>query len=555
MLVDDQEKLIHLLECLRSSDKPVVIDTETSWESAYQDRFLLGISIFNGYESFYIPVGHQAILGRAPRNLQVPSTLLLGIGTELIFHNALFDMIVLDRAGILLPDVKIYDTMLMSHLIDEDKKLDGGHELSAVGMRYVGRGAVKEVALKKFMKAFGWECVPTEVMARYAEQDARLPYDIYHKLKLPFMEFEKYWEREFEITKVIKKMTMKGLPSDVTRCRELEKLCEQQVSELITQIGFDPGKRNIAKTRLFSEPPIGLGIIPTHFTGTGDIAMGKEFLEELNHPIAGLIKQHNATKKQLTSYYHAYLKRATDEYPRLHAGFKQHGTVSGRWSCEDPNLQQIPRESPVKKLFLAEEGKQLWEVDYSNIEWRMGALYSQEKILIDAFENGLDMHMITAKALNVSRQAAKIGGFTWLFAGGWAAIVEQIGASEKDAKAFIKNMEATYAQITKTKNMATQKAKNTGYVKIWTGRKRHYNDPRFSYTAFNFLTQGGSFEIVKESLLKADAAGFDVRNCVHDSLWVMVDNKKEVEELEHIMSDWTKEAFGLHFPVESKQLN
>ena len=552
MLVESQEQLKKLQDELLLANDPIVIDTETSFVERYQDRWLLGVSLYVNYEAYYIPVNHQpSVEGLIVNNIKMEPDFFSGIKVPLIFHNALFDLSVLERAGFTIPDVPVICTMMWSHIVNEDYL--AGHELSAVSKRYVDKESVKETFLKGRLKGFGWEQTPPSVMGVYACQDAILPFAIYNVLKPLMVGMEEYWDREFKITKIMMKMIKKGVLVNRATCRELEIECEKKIDSLIKEIGFDPAKLSISRKKLFDPPPVGLGLRKTHRTPTGLAQINDDFLAQCEHPITNLIQQHNHVKKELTSYYRPYL-RLSDDDGHIHAGFKQHGTKTGRWSCADPNLHQIPRKGEIKELFSAEKNKELWEIDYNNIEWKMAAVYSQDPTLLRFFNNNEDMHMYVANKLVISRQDAKIGGFTYLFAGGHNAIMTQLGIAEEPAREFIIGMKELFPSLEAAKKRATKTAEANGYIKIWTGRKRHFNDKRQCYTAFNFLTQGGSFEIVKSSMLLLDAAGFDIRNCVHDSIWLMVDNEDQVKEAEHIMSDWTTESFGLNFSVESKRL-
>lgn len=497
------------------------------------------------------------MVGEPVYNVSVPPDFLMGVTTELVFHNAVFDLIMLEKAGIKIPDVPIYCTYNMSHIINEDYKYEGGHELSAVGKRYVGRESVKEKALQKLILKYSWEKTPASVMAVYAEQDAILPYDIYEAIKPMFEQWEDYWKREWRYSTILKGMIQKGIPFDYENCvLEFEKATKRR-EELLQEIGFNPNKGE-ALVRLFELPPAGFGIPVTHRTPGKKPQLNAKSIAEMQHPIKPLLQEYRKINTQITLFYNAYLRQVRPDYQRLHPGFKQNGTVTGRPTCSDPNMFQIPRESPIKKLFLAEEGYELWEFDYRNMEWYMGALYSKDENLLTMFREGMDMHLYTASQLNIGRQEAKIGGFTWLFMGGAEGISEQLGVPIKVAKQFVAGMKKAYPKVEATKQAAMRQAEQTGSIKIWTGRRRHFNNPRGCYTAFNFLTQGGSFEVLKESMLKLDEAGYDIRNCVYDSVWLMLPKataEQDIPKVESLMSDWTEEAFGIRFPVEAKRLN
>lgn len=534
------------------------MDTETTYTNLYHKRKLMGISIYVDNNSYYVPTDHIFMGKPYEYNHTNVADLFVGVRSELVFHNEGFDRVVLEKAGVKIPE-KSYDTMLMSHLINEDEFLTkkAQHSLDSCAKVYLGVDHEKETEAKKIMEKFGWEKVPPSGMAVYAEKDAEVTNALYHRLKPEFAIYEDYWTREHGITDFIARMRDRGIIVDVPECRRLRELCQQQLNDVIRDIGFDPAKEKIRNERLFGEPPFGLGLpVLTRTPKTGKPQVNAKFLRETNHPIAGLISQHNRIKKLLTSYYNPYLERCDESYSYLHADFRQHGTETGRWSCADPNMQQIPRDSPIKKLFLPESGKQLWEIDYRNLEWRFAAVLSNEEKLIDLFRAEGDFHQLNADILGVSRQDSKIGGFTALFMGGANAIVESLGVPYPRAAKFMRDFREGYPAVNHTMKLAEGACqKNGGWIRLWSGRRRHYRFPSEYYTAFNALVQGGSFELVKSSILDADKQGVDIRNVVHDSIWIVVDNEQEVIDVQHIMEDWTEEAFGLKFSTDRKRLN
>lgn len=505
----------------------------------------MGISFSTDGHTFYIPVRHHSWMDPNGKNLEVPATLLRGIKTELVFHNAKFDLHVLRRAGIQIPEMKIYDTMLMSHLIYEERF---SHSLEALASDYLG--VHKEKDLAKTMKRGEWEQMPAFAMAKYAEQDAKLTEDLYHALKPAFQQYETVWDTDEKFMLVLQQMEQKGILLDIDRCKTLQGEAEQELAAMRETFGFDPAKSSQLHKALFVE----LGLPMTHKTPTGKPQVNTDFLQKCKHPIAKELLKYKELAKQLSSYYNSYLNLVGPGYNRIHPSFKQHGTVTGRLSCADPNMQQIPRDSPIKSLFLPEEGKQLWEIDYKNIEMRLAMVYANETEMIELFRAEGDVHQQTADALGVSRQFAKTINFLIIYGGTEYALSYQLGISLMEAKRILAKYKKTYKNLFVFMDDCTDIASQTGEIRQWSGRKRHFKWRNDSKKAFNSIVQGGSFEIVKRSMLTLASTGFDIRNQVHDSVWLMVDNEKQIQEAEHIMADWTEEAFGLKFSVESKRL-
>lgn len=508
----------------------------------------MGIALAKDGRTFYIPLAHKSWMDVGGKNLDPPTDLFRGIQGELVFHNAKFDLHVLRRLGIGIPEIKIYDTMLMAHLIDENRF---NYSLESLVSELLG--IHKEKDLAKAMKK-DWENIPAPIMGKYAEQDALVTLELYNYLKTDFLPYEEVWNVDEKLMLVLQAMEQKGVPLDVELAETLQGKCTLRLMEIEQQLGIDPAKPSQLHRLLFSDPPLGYGLKVTQKTPGGKPQVNTYFLEHCNHPVAGLLLEWRNLQKQLTSYYNAYLDRVQN-YGKLHADFQQHGTVTGRLSCKDPNMQQIPRESPVKKLFLADEGKQLWEIDYKNIEMRLAMVYAKEEKMLDIFRNEGDVHQSTADALGITRQHAKIVNFLIIFGGREPALAFQLGCSIAKAKQIYQGYKREYANLFQTMEDATYAAEVAGEVRLWSGRKRHFKWKSECSKAFNSLIQGGSFEIVKRSMINLHAQGFDIRSQVHDSVWLMVDNESQVREAEHIMADWTEEIFGLKFSVESKRLN
>ena len=182
---------------------------------------------------------------------------------------------------------------------------------------------------------------------------------------------------------LLAEIEMNGILIDRELCAELQHSVRLGFKRFVSELGFDPAKPSQLHPKLFSDPPLGLGLRPSSFTPTGKPQVSLEWLQGVGHPTTALVHEYRKISKQLSSYFSAYLDLTTRENPRLHPTFKQHGTETGRLSCENPNLQQIPREeykdASVKALFLPEPGKELWEIDYRTIEYRLQAVYAESR--------------------------------------------------------------------------------------------------------------------------------------------------------------------------------
>lgn len=515
---------------------------------------------------WYIPVGHQPIAGIAQQNFEIPSDLFVGFEGPIYAHHMKFDYNVCTVAGIKIPTGNLWCTMMMSVYIDEGHYI--GHDLDAVLDHYLGQR--KKTMEKKTLLEFGWDCSPTSYMAIYAEQDVAPLLDLVdillEKMEQDWINLWENVDREFML--LLAKMELRGIRIDYDLCESTEKKISDRMRQIEQEIGFDPGKqkKRFLYPKLFDDPPVGLGLaVPSRTPKTNEPQVSADWLASVGHPLTALLYEHTKSKKQLSSYYSAYLKRSTRDYPILHPNFKQHGTETGRISCENPNLQQIPRDeykdAYVKKLFLPDSGLELWEIDYRTIEYRLQAVYAQDPELLELFENEGDFHQLVADDVSkqvgftVSRQQAKTINYLMAFGGGPGVLNDELRVGFKKAKEIHSGYKAAYPMIFDRAAEAQEYAEDHMEIQTWAGRTRHFRYRSECHKAFNACIQGGAFEIMKRSMLMLDKAGFDICNQVHDSVWIQVKTEQEVVEAEKIMSEWTKEQFGLTFRTDKKRLN
>ena len=525
----------------------------------------MGIAVYVPGKAFYIPVGHSNFFEEAV-NLQVPEDFFMGIKCPTIYHNAKFDLQVLSNAGIEVPTDQVWDTMLLAHFINEneaDKKsfFKGkayNYSLEAMAKKYcsLNKATTTSAVMKK-----DWSNMPIVAMGRYGMQDAIVTAELFLALKNMFnAEFSESegdpwvnFDRRFML--LLAKMEKVGLPVDLEMCAEMQDLSQIRLDEIQAELGFDPAKPSQLHPKLFDEPPWGFGLKPLSTTPGGKPQVNKAFLERTNHPVCGLLLEHSGLRKQVTSYFASY-QRIGARSGRVHPSFKMHGTVTGRLSCENPNLQQVPRESKVKDVFWGEEGCDLVEIDYSNIEMRLAAVYSEQPELLEEFSTREgDVHGRVAKALGITRQMAKTVNFLTIYGGGKKVLADKLRIKESAAAKILSDYRKSYPEIFNCMAGAQRSAENNnGVIRFWSDRNRHFMSRSDCHKAFNSVIQGGSMEILKRSMILLDDAGFDIRNQVHDAVWLNVEDRSTIKQAEEIMEGWVFETFGLPFYVESKTL-
>ena len=561
MLVTNPDQFNQITTEIQTSSI-LAFDSETNYTDVTSERYLLGLAITTDANTWYVPVNHKSFLGSEPNNIVIPSDLFVGFEGVIVAHNMKFDYEQLVSAGIKVPTENLWCTMMMSVYIDENHI--PGHDLDTVLKLYLGEQ--KKVVEASALRKFGWEKAPVEYMQQYAEQDCKPLPALYSTLLQHSQEKHLALWREVDrpFMLLLAEMEMRGILIDRSLCERFLSQCEKRAKEIRQDLGFDPAKPSLLHPKLFDSPPLGLGLKVPSLTPGGKPHVSLDWLDSVGHPLTALVSEYRKTTKQ-SSYFESYLNLTTRDNPRLHPNYKQHGTETGRLSCENPNLQQIPREEYgdafIKKLFLPSEGKELWEIDYRTIEYRLQSVYAQSAKLMGLFEAEGDFHQVVADditnktGISISRQRAKTINYLMSFGGGPKVLDKQLGVGFNKAKEIHDAYKASYPEIFDKSYEAQKVAEADMQIDQWSGRTRHFKFPSEAHKAFNAVIQGGSFEIVKRSMLKLQEAGYTIVNQVHDSVWIEVDNESEVIECQKIMTDWTKDYFGLSFTTDRKRLN
>lgn len=487
----------------------------------------------------------------------------------LVFHNAKFDLVSLATLGIR-PTGRFYDTMLMAHMIDENIMSKALDYLARYYLKDSGKEKIE--ALELFIKTQGWENVPILLMYAYACKDAELTLLLYDMFDAGFRDQGYYendlWDVEQEFVRLLIRMEGRGVEIDTALSEQQYDIGIARMAELAKSLGANPSSpKDLAKLLI---DDLGLPVFkhtPGGKPSFDKTAMAKyeEALKNIlggKSVIAESILEYRGWQKTTSSNYKAYLDLLSPD-GRLRPNYKIHGTVTGRLSCEKPNLQQIPRSSDnpwnghLKSAFVAQPGYTLYEADYSQLELRLASAYANEKSLIDAFATGRDVFSEMAEELGMPRHDVKTLTYTIQYGGGINRLTEVFRMSEEEAREVRENFYAKYPGFRKMSNIASVKARKNGYLKLWTGRRRHFANPaEESHKAFNSVIQGGAAEIMKRTMIRMGKE-VDSENCrmllqVHDSIVFEVkdtERDKILPEIKRVMES-VEPDFGVHFACD-----
>lgn len=559
------------LGILRTADT-LSVDTEGTITHPHSETW--GLSVSGNRCSEYYAFNHM-FPGNLPQSWIAPLQEVIVNHPRVVMHNAKHDIRALQNLGIDIQNLNNwYCTMMMAHMNNENyasKKLDW------LSRHFGGMPKRQDEVMDAIKKAFGWSWIPVEIIRPYGSDDALITEDLFYSLWPSFQEqgFDgDLWDWERRFTRFLIELENTGIliDQDLSQ-RELER-GEKIMAELEKELGFNPGSPKQLGDFLIGT--LGLPVVKWNKDKkTGErtsASFDKYAMEEYDRMLqlsgdkrAQMVLAYRGWQKTTSSNYRPYLTLLGPD-GRLRPNYKQHGTHTGRLSCETPNLQQIPKESAkdwngrLKRAFITERGRQAWQFDYSQLEFRLGAAYGRVTRLLDIFADpSRDVFSEMAKDLRMERQDVKTLTYTIQFGGGVRRIKDVFGVPEHRAKQIRDNFFKAYRGLQTASRAAQDSAwRNGGYIRYWTGRRRHFMDlDKEAHKAFNSAIQGGAFEITKRQMIKLMEAGLHNDECkidlqVHDAIRADIEEGKEhiyIPEIKRIMEDVDK-RFGVDFRVD-----
>jgi DNA polymerase I-like protein with 3'-5' exonuclease and polymerase domains len=472
-----------------------------------------------------------------------------------IFHNAKFDMKMLLYHFDL--EVRgIFDTMLASQLIGGGRS-EGGNSLAAVTERYLKEEVDKSQQLSN------WAGELSDEQYEYAAKDAEVLPPLREKLTRVLVDAKliEVAKLEFDCVLPLSAMELAGMSLDADCWRELVKKVEAEHEILSSAV-----KRELAtgvqQLSFFDEPTINLDS-PAQVTDAlqrmGIKVEGTRSwqLQPLakDHKVIEKLLEYRHAQKALSSYGANFLDHIHRVTGRIHADFRQIGATGGRMSASDPNLQQVPNTKEYRSCFRAPAGRKLCIADYSQIEVRILADWSQDVALTKALISGEDLHCVTASQMfNIplddvtkeQRSAAKQLNYGLMYGLGAQGLAARIDCTQEEAEQLIKKYFAAYSGVAEWLREAANRAVQERESRTRSGRLIYFTfdaNDRSQVAATqrfgkNSPIQGSSADIIKRALALIYEAlkGLDARivNCVHDEIVVEV-SEAQAEECARIL--------------------
>ena len=584
-----------------SNAKKIAIDLETrdpdlrasgpGWPTGNGE--VVGVAVCTDEFKGYFPLRHMGGGNLDERLVNTWLKDMLALPCDKIFHNAQYDVGWLRRMGHKV-NGRIIDTMLVASLLDESRF---SYSLNAVAFEYLGK-TKSEKGLVQAATEFGLDAksemwkMPANFVGGYAETDAELTLDLwnYFSVELERSDLTTVFKLETDLLPCLIEMTWKGIRVDLDRADQTQNILRNDEKNIMAELKTLTGLSLDIWSAQSLETAFKEQQLPYPKTEKGKASFTKEFLTQHTHKIPQLVAKAREINKINGTFIKTIQKHAVNG--RIHSHINQvrggeGGTVTGRISMNNPNLQQIPNygkgtDTSVRNLFLPEEGQQWASIDFSQQEPRIlvhyAAVYNQWQSgsvqlegvadLVESYKNdpATDFHTLVAKLADIPRKQAKVINLAIMYGMGVKKLAEALNLSLEDAKEltaqyharvpFVKGMQQ--ALITRLNKQTTDEA----YLRSLRGRRltfdqwepdsfeltkaykkqeaeQKYGRTRlkraYTYKSLNKLIQASAADMTKQAMVNVYKEGIVPLVQVHDELCCSVVDRSEAMKIKKIM--------------------
>lgn len=488
-------------------------------------------------------------------------------------HNAKFDMAMLETIGIEMSG-KIHDTMTTARLLDNvapsislaacAEKI--GHAKDMTVDEYIKKKKLytdttyrgKEVRLLHYDK------VPFDMIVPYAETDTKITFALAEHQKQILSgkskAFQALYQNEFHLLRTVYEMEKRGVKIN-------HEYCEKAIAFESSELQRSANEFTALTQREFKDSPDlflevfkdeNITFKPETKTGQRNPNFDSYALESFQSPLAQHVLNYRTIKKRL-EFYENFLFYA-DPDGILHAGFNQAGTITGRFSAWEPNLQQLKKdegddlnqEFVVRRAIVPRDGFMFLMLDYSQVEYRLMLDQAMAHILIKRInEEGVDVHQAMADQVGITRSEAKTVNFGIIYGIGIAKLAKKLGCSEDRARQIKYAVLNADPAINKFIRTIMGKAKSQGLLINWFGRECQFPDPQFAYRGPNHVVQGGAADIMKIAMNRVRNHLLEYQSkvvmTIHDELVIELHEKEKylAPKLRKIMEEVYRPIAGL----------
>jgi len=541
---------------------------------------VVGISVATELWSAYYPIAHEGG-GNMDRKMVLKwFQEVLNTPSDKIFHNAMYDVCWIRSLGLTIKG-RIIDTMIASALVDENQLR---YDLNNCAKRYIGQGK-DEAALYAAAKEWGVDAkaemykLPAMYVGAYAEKDAEITYFLWQELKkeIEHQDIQSVWQLETDLFPCLVDMRFLGVRVNQEQAAIEKKTLVEHEQKLLTEVKNETGMEvQIWAARSIAQVFDKLKLPYDRTLKTQAPSFTKNFLQNHPHPLVKRIARAREINKAHTTFIDTILKHT--HKGRIFAEINQlrgdnGGTVTGRFSYANPNLQQIPARNKdlgprIRSLFIPEEGCTWGCFDYSQQEPRLVVhyaalqnLYGVDEVL-EAYKTGdADFHTIVADMAEIPRYQAKTINLGLFYGMGKNKLQAELGISKEKSDELFKQYHSKVPFVKQMMDAVMRRAQDSGKIRTLLGRlcRFHLWEPNqfgihkalpheealrehgpgirraFTYKALNKLIQGSAADMTKKAMLELYKAGIIPHIQVHDELDISVKDDKEAKQIVEIM--------------------
>jgi len=552
-----------------------------------KDGYIIGIAVAAGDSSWYLPIKHDA--GNLPRSSVIAwmKKMMATPNIEKVMHNALYDLGWLRAEGIEVQG-KIIDTMVAAPLLNENRRW---YNLDSLARDYLSERKDEKI-LRSAAEEFGVNAksdmyrLPSRYVGPYAEQDAAVTLRLWDRLRTDLVKDEctSIFELESSLVPVLLDMKTHGVRVDMDRAEQVKKELSGREQVLLKEVKEETGvtiEPWVATSVAKAFDSVGIKYATTPNTGAPSFT--KQFLANHEHPLAKKIVKIRELNKANTTFVETILEHSHNG--RIHCDFNalrsdDGGTVTGRFSSSNPNLQQIPARDPeikkmIRGLFIPEDGCKWGSFDYASQEPRWLAHYCATLTGVDRHpqiddvvkmyhEGDADFHQMVADMAEIPRKEAKTVNLGIMYGMGKKKLANVLDITEDEATSLLNKYYERVPFVKGLADMTSRYASERGVIRTWLGRKCRfdmwepvsysYNKPlpmeqaikeyggkgrirrAFTYKALNRLIQGSSADQTKKAMAECYSEGLCPMLTVHDELCFNIESQGQADRVVEIMS-------------------
>ena len=588
-----------------SDAKEIAIDLETydpgikqtgpGW--ATNNGYIAGIAIaVEGWKG-YFPIQHEGGGNFDKKILKRQIKKILDLPCDKIFHNAQYDVGWLRWWGL---EVKgrIIDTLIAAPLVDENRFR---YSLNELGKDYL-KETKSEGLLYEAAKEWGVDAkaemykLPAMYVGPYAEQDADLTLRLWQffKIELIKQELSSIFDLETRLLPCLIDMKWNGVRVDLEKAETIKKNLQTQENKVLRQIKKDTNVdvdiwAAVSVAKAFDK----LKITYERTEKSGQPKFDKNFLTSHKHPLAKMIVTARETNKARTTFIDTILRHSYKS--RIHADIHQMrgdtgGTVTGRFSYSNPNLQQIPSRNKeigplIRSIFVPNEGCTWGSFDYSQQEPRVlvhfaaltgGGLKGANEVIESYKTEDPDFHQAVADMAGIDRRTAKTINLGMMYGMGKGKLSSELGLDKEETEDLFAKFHANVPFVKQLMEQATRKADNVGYLRTLLGRKCRFDkwEPRsfgihkslslvdaqreyghdlkraWTYKALNRLIQGSSADMTKKAMIDLYEEGIVSHIQVHDELNCSIESNEQALRIKEVMENTVELKVPLKVDME-----